>query len=252
MPVLGVISCHPPIIIPEVGRGETKRVERTIAALKLAAEDVNRFKPELTLLMSPHAAGYRGSSVPVQVTDIYVGDFGDFMAPHVSLRYQCASEEAYAVKQCGGVAIRYGALDHGSMVPLYYLKPESPLVVMGYAFGMDTRGYIDFGSCLRRLFEDKKVLFIASADLSHRLLPGAPAGYHPRARDFDVAVVDAVREWNLERYLSLEDMREIAGECGYWSIATLFGFMGSGSKTEVLSYEGPFGVGYLVAIVRGE
>ncbi|MBC7194507.1 MAG: AmmeMemoRadiSam system protein A, partial [Caldisericia bacterium] len=44
---------------------------------------------------------------------------------------------------------------------------------------------------------------------------------------------------------------EEAGECGYRSILTLLTLMPFEKyKAEVLSYEGPFGVGYLVAVVE--
>ncbi|HOK23928.1 MAG TPA: class III extradiol dioxygenase subunit B-like domain-containing protein [Coprothermobacter proteolyticus] len=250
MPVLGIISCHPPIIIPEIGGNETKKVQKTIDALKLAASEVEKFNPEVTLIMSPHAVALNGEKVPVQVTDKYTGDFADFGAPHVTMRYDCSTEDAYALKGCGASAIRYGLMDHGSMVPLYYLRPSSPLVIMGYAFSLSTKGYITFGSCMRQLFEGRRVLFIASGDLSHRLLPDAPAGYHPDAKRFDLKLVEAVKNWSLDKYLLLEDFRDLAGECGYWSIATLFGFMGPKAESDVLSYEGPFGVGYAVAVVK--
>jgi len=250
MPVLGIISCHPPMIIPDIGGMETKKVQKTIDALKLAASEVERFDPELTLIMSPHAVALNGEKIPVQVTDRYTGDFGDFGASQVNMRYDCSAEDAYALRECGASAIRYGLMDHGSMVPLYYLRPNSPLIIMGYAFSLPTDGYIAFGSCMRQLFENRRVLFIASGDLSHRLLPDAPAGYHPDAKLFDSKLIEAVREWSLDRYLLLEDFRDLAGECGYWSIATLFGFMGPQAKSDVLSYEGPFGVGYAVAVVK--
>jgi len=250
VPVLGIISCHPPIIIPEIGGNETKKVQKTIDALKLAASEVEKFNPEVTLIMSPHAVALNGEKVPVQVTDKYTGDFADFGAPHVTMRYDCSTKDAYALKGCGASAIRYGLMDHGSMVPLYYLRPSSPLVIMGYAFLLSTKGYITFGSCMRQLFEGRRVLFIASGDLSHRLLPDAPAGYHPDAKRFDLKLVEAVKNWSLDKYLLLEDFRDLAGECGYWSIATLFGFMGPKAESDVLSYEGPFGVGYAVAVVK--
>ncbi|WP_018962862.1 class III extradiol dioxygenase subunit B-like domain-containing protein [Coprothermobacter platensis] len=250
MPAMGIITCHPPIIIPEIGGKETRMVQSTIDALKKASEDVEAFGPDVTVIMSPHAVSLNGRSIPVQVTDKYIGDFGDFDAPHVTMSYPCATDDAYSMKKCGASAIRYGLLDYASMVPLYYLKPKTPLVVMGYAFSLTTQGYVEFGSCVRKLLDDgRKILFVASGDLSHRLIPGAPAGFNPNAKLFDEKVVETISEWSLTEYLTLEEMRDMAGECGYWSIATLFGFMGESAHAEVLSYEGPFGVGYCVAEV---
>jgi len=65
VPVLGIISCHPPIIIPEIGGNETKKVQKTIDALKLAASEVEKFNPEVTLIMSTSCSGFewgKGSS----------------------------------------------------------------------------------------------------------------------------------------------------------------------------------------------
>ena len=49
------------------------------------------------------------------------------------------------------------------------------------------------------------------------------------------------------------DLIREAGECGYLSIIILLGLLSEikGSKFKSLSYEGPFGVGYLVANIRG-
>jgi len=159
MPVMGVISCHPPIIIPEVGGNETRRVQNTIYALKKASVEVKEFAPDITLVMSPHAISLNGERVPVQVADRYVGDFGDFGAPEVSMMYPCATEDAYALRHCGATAIRYDLMDYASMVPLYYLRVESPLVIMGYAFSLPTQGYLDFGACLRKLLGESTLKF---------------------------------------------------------------------------------------------
>jgi aromatic ring-opening dioxygenase LigB subunit len=102
-----------------------------------------------------------------------------------------------------------------------------------------------------------RVLYVASGDLSHRLLPGAPAGYDPRGAEFDQAVVDAFFAGDWGSLLALDPaLLRAAGECGYRSLAVLSGVVGvveaAGRKTKnrVLSYEGPFGVGYLVGEVE--
>jgi len=93
------------------------------------------------------------------------------------------------------------------------------------------------------------VALIASGDLSHRLKRGAPAGYKPTAHQFDAQVVGALRNNDSERIINIDqDVRRLAGECGYRSMLVVLGATRElPAAAEVLHYEAPFGVGYLVA-----
>ena len=108
-----------------------------------------------------------------------------------------------------------------------------------------------FGRCIKRAVEkvDRPTAFVASGDLSHRLTPGAPAGFHPDARRFDEEVIEAVRVNAPERIMDIDPgLRRLAGECGYRSMLVALGVCAeSEAACEVLNYEAPFGVGYLVA-----
>jgi AmmeMemoRadiSam system protein A len=97
----------------------------------------------------------------------------------------------------------------------------------------------------------RRVAFIASGDMSHRLKPGSSAGYSPRAVELDAAIVELVRAGRLEDLMRLDpDLVEAGGECGLRSIITLGGFVDEEpTATRVLAYEGPWGVGYLTALV---
>jgi len=88
--------------------------------------------------------------------------------------------------------------------------------------------------------------------MSHRLTPDAPAGYDPQGKDFDQAVRDAISSNETDRILALDEkLVSKAGECGLRPLIMLLGAMGQGRfSSKVLSYEGPFGVGYLVASFR--
>jgi aromatic ring-opening dioxygenase LigB subunit len=96
----------------------------------------------------------------------------------------------------------------------------------------------------------RRAFFMASGDLSHRLIKGAPAGYDPRAQEFDRRIVDIAASGDFIALDGIpEDLVEIAGECGFRSIHALWGALKNGPlANSVLSYEGPFGVGYLVSL----
>jgi MEMO1 family protein len=144
-------------------------------------------------------------------------------------------------------------LDHGIAVPLYFLFRngwEGKVVTLGYSFLSD-EDHLRFGSCIRRAVDrvGQRVAFIASGDLSHRLKPQAPAGYNPEAHVFDEQVVDALRSNAPQKITQIDNnLRRLAGECGYRSMLVAIGASSDlPLSCEVLSYEAPFGVGYLVA-----
>jgi AmmeMemoRadiSam system protein A len=124
------------------------------------------------------------------------------------------------------------------------------VVSLGYTF-LSNEDHLRFGSCIARAINHvgRRVAFIASGDLSHRLKPQAPAGYDPNAHFFDEQVVDALRANAPQRIIEIDHgLRKLAGECGYRSMLVAIGATSDLPLTcEVLSYEAPFGVGYLVA-----
>jgi len=124
------------------------------------------------------------------------------------------------------------------------------VVALGYSF-LSNEDHLRFGNCIRQAVDKlgRPVAFIASGDLSHRLKPEAPSGYNPQAHLFDEEVVDSIRSCATSRIVDLDpDLRKMAGECGYRSMLVAIGVaQGLEPSCEVISYEAPFGVGYLVA-----
>ncbi len=266
MEFLTAFSPHPPIIVPDIGGEELEKVAGTVDAMKKLASEIVQFRPDVMLLVSPHAPVDKGS-VPIFVPEHgkYLGNLYQFgssfaigMPVWLDFIEKLLKDRPSYIKFYG-----YTYLDHASLVPLYYLWDEyvrknvqMPLMVLiGYDILATGEDYYHLGMFLRDYIEKKfsglKVLYLASGDLSHRLTPDAPAGYNPRAKEFDALVVDALRKWDKELYLSIpDDLREDAGECGYLSFASGMGFAGEVASSHVLSYEAPFGVGYVVAYAR--
>jgi len=105
------------------------------------------------------------------------------------------------------------------------------------------------GRALTRL--GRTVAIICSADLSHALLPGAPNGYDPAGREFDERYRRAVEEWDVDWMLHVDTgFRHHAAEDAVPQTSLLMGALSHLQvRPRVLSYEGPFGVGYLVAAI---
>ncbi len=256
--VFSAIAPHPPIMVPEVGRESIARVEDSIEAMAELTKRLIESGAETVIVISPHAPLEADSFVAYEGPEVF-GDFSNFSAPGTYFSAPVDEELLTAIKESAAVenyevlALPSNDLDHGTAVPLYFLFRngwEGQVVTLGYSF-LSNDDHLRFGSCIRRAVDraGRRVAFIASGDLSHRLKPHAPAGYNPDAHVFDEQVVEALRSNAPQKIAEIDHgLRRLAGECGYRSMLVAIGACSElPLSCEVLSYEAPFGVGYLVA-----
>jgi len=255
--VFAGIAPHPPIMVPEVGREAIAGVRSSIDAMAALTERVIGSGSETVILISPHAPLEPDAFVAYDGPQLHA-DFANFRAPtataHAELDEELLKEITRAASDTAFEVVRIrGDLDHGTAVPLYFLQRHGwhgRVVALGYSF-LSNEDHLHFGNCIRAAIDKvgRRVAFIASGDLSHRLKPDAPAGYNPQAHLFDEEVVDAIRSNSTSRIVSIDqELRRTAGECGYRSMLVAIGVAQElESRCEVISYEAPFGVGYLVA-----
>jgi AmmeMemoRadiSam system protein A/AmmeMemoRadiSam system protein B len=255
--VFAGIAPHPPIMVPEVGREAIADVRRSIEAMAALTERVIESGAETVILISPHAPLEPDAFVAYDGPQVHA-DFANFRAPtatvHAELDEELLKEiTRMAAEQKFEVVRIRGDLDHGTAVPLYFLQRHGwhgRVIALGYSF-LSNEDHLRFGNCVRAAVDQigRPVAFIASGDLSHRLKPDAPAGYNPQAYLFDEEVVDAIRSHATRRIVTIDqELRRTAGECGYRSMLVAIGATQElKSRCEVISYEAPFGVGYMVA-----
>jgi MEMO1 family protein len=261
----GCLLPHPPILLPAIAGARADSVRRTREAVQQVAGDIQRLDPEVVVLISPHTP-MRPLSLGAVLARSYSADFGDFGREDVGLAAPADREMLNAISaECASKGIplatagserRDYPLDHGAAVPLYFLQEaglRASLVLLA-ASALSAHDHFAFGKALAGAAASagKRVVLVSSGDLSHRLTPGAPAGYSPRGAEFDQHIVSALVRNDWSAVLGVDSgLLAEAGECGYRSLAAALGAM-EGSEGEVLSYEGPFGVGYLVARFRPE
>jgi AmmeMemoRadiSam system protein A/AmmeMemoRadiSam system protein B len=247
-------------MVPEVGRESIAQVRASIDAMAELTRRIINSGAETVILVSPHApldpsafVAYSGPSLE--------GDFSDFRAPAARVEAPLDEELLSAIKRSAAaddyeiIRLQPLSLDHGTTVPLYFLQRngwDGAVVALGYSF-LANEDHLRFGACIRKAVDvvGRPVAFVASGDLSHRLRPEAPAGYNAIAHIFDKEVVEALRSNNPEQIIQIDPgLRRMAGECGYRSMLVLLGTTRElPTACEVLNYEAPFGVGYLVAQV---
>lgn len=254
--VFAAITPHPPIIIPQIGKENLKQVDKTIKALQKLERELYTAKPETIIIISPH-----GSLLPdnftINLHPSYEASFEDFGDFGTKKEYQAdlglidkifeANKYHLPLK-----IISDSFLDHGASVPLFYLTPHLPnikILPIGYCLH-DYATHVEFGVRLKDIFfqTNKRIAVVASGDLSHCLTPEAPGGFTTEGKEFDEQLVKLLKNKDLEGILNLDpELVEKAGECGLRSILILLGLIKDiNCQPRLLSYEGPFGVGYLV------
>ena len=261
---------HPPLIVPEVGQGAEDRVIKTVEATKEAAKNIAKQKPSTIILITPHAPLFQ-EYIYISDAKVLEGNLEKFRAKDVILSYDNnldLVEKIISISKREGISSggidtglfrgyrELNQLDHGAIVPLYYIDKEYKdfkLVHMSIT-NYPLEKLYKFGTCINEAVKnfDENVVLVASSDLSHRLTHDGPYGYSEHGGKFDQLIVECIKEKNIKEILSIDDdFREKAGECGLASIVIMLGALdGYEVEPEVLSYEGPLGVGYMVSKIN--
>lgn len=265
---MGLVFCalcpHPPLMVPGVGGDMREKASATKNAFAELAEKMKQTAPERIVIVSPHAP-FGNNAYPVFVLSHFHGDMSRFGAPQTILDFdgdvEFAGKLAENCKEYGvpviiaddkfmsGRGIPLG-IDHGTFVPLYMLKeacPKARLVIISPS-EREAEDHVLLGKAIRKACaDDVRTAFIASGDLSHKLLASGPYGFDEMGPVFDKQIVEALELCSLEAVRAIPgSVVRRAGQCGYLPIMVLMGCLGEGAVAEKLSYEGPFGVGYSI------
>jgi AmmeMemoRadiSam system protein A len=265
--VYACISPHPPVIVHEIGHGREEETHNTLVSLDAVAKELADVQAEVVVIVSPHGP-VEAEASGILTSPRVKGSMRRWDAPNVTFDFEGDPEAAEAIlrdAESGGIPLvalhdwddgAVDGLDWGCTVPLYYLRPglgAARLIALTPCFqGPEYHYKVGevIGKTLERL--GRKAAFICSADLSHCLTPGAPNGYSPAGREFDLAYQDAIATWDVDWVLGTErGFRIQAAEDAISQTAMMMGTLaGQRLRPRILSYEGPFGVGYMVASIE--
>ncbi len=251
---------HPPIVVPEVGRERLDGCRSTVEACRDFARRMMTSRPDRLFMVSPHSPR-QGRAFGLWAGDRLTGDLGRFGASGSAVDLPNDPQMIAALERAAGDhglttwSIPPEPLDHGAVVPLWFLVEagwSGPTCLASLPWHATPATMDAFGRALAQAGGrlDGRAALVASGDMSHRCKPDAPAGFHPRAVEFDHALTDLVAGDRLDEIGSIDaELRELAAEDAADSsqiVAAAIGYRPHGA--EVISYEHPFGVGYLVAV----
>ncbi len=217
MIVFACLSPHPPLLLPDIGSStDRQKVKHTLSALESLAPKLKKTKPDIIIVSSPHPDW--GIKVPLYFL--------------MSNQYQISNDQLL-------IGSLKNFIGHSTVFPILTTS-NTPL--SHYQLGQKV---------MNELPEKLRLAWIASGDMSHRLKEDGPYGFHPSGPKFDQKFIELLKKKDTRGILNLDpELTEEAGECGLRSFCLLLGALEQEKlnwQPEILSYEGPFGVGYLVA-----
>ncbi len=264
----GAVMPHPPILMPGVHDG-SHQAEKTDRAMRDVAGKLLATHPDTIVIISPHAPMFSDFLFIYDGPEAS-GHFGRFGAMKTAFSFQQDTalrdrliEELEQADISGGCLSQSQMrrlqvsrdLDHGVLVPMYYLKQQKPdLQILAMSCShLPLPEIYRAGQALAAAAEqlDRRIVIIASGDQSHKVNEASPYGVNPAGIVYDQAVCDGLRSGRALDLLSIDpDMAGRAAECGYRSIVMMLGaFSRQALHGELLSYEAPYGIGYCVGVL---
>jgi hypothetical protein len=245
--ITGALVPHAPLLLPEIAgpkiAADTEPIRDALASLSF--DDV-----DLVIVLSPHA---RGCGVYGSVD----GTLDDFGVSGIELQRSTNPDVVAALAATWGKPTLPGPVDHGVLVPLMMLATgEVPIVAAGLSEVDGGSGSLDdpvadgtsFARAIGQLSNRGRLLLVASAQTSCALSPRAPLTERAEAKPAEAAVLGALRGDPAGLRRSVSELWKRGGSCSPGTLAA-YGEIFAGRSSEVLAYEYPFGVGYVVARV---
>ncbi|MFH0928693.1 MAG: class III extradiol dioxygenase subunit B-like domain-containing protein [bacterium] len=249
---------HSPLLIESIGKEQTALLAKSLASIEALAQIIKTQNPDTLLIISQHGTAY-ADAFSINLNEPYranLEEFGDFgttfsFTPDPQTTYRIAR-----YNRSSGTPVNLDTdsnLSYGFGIPAHLLQREGlnfNLIPLAPS-AQPPKTLFEFGQGLREILEEssKRFFIIAAGDLSHKLDADSPGGFSESGAEFDETIQVALAEKNSVKILQLDPKTvEAAAECLHSPLLILLGVLDKTAYTpQMLSYEAPFGVGYLVA-----
>src|SRR3989338_9221320 len=257
MIVFAAFTSHTPLLIPTIGKNHLKKIGKTHKAVHRLAEELYLSHPDVLITISQHAVNF-SDVFCANLSEKYFVDFkefGDLVTQKLfspDLAFLDGLQRFLRKEKMPFTLNSASRLDYGSAVPLYLLteRLSIPVVPLSYS-GLDAKTHFQFGKHLQEYIQKqtKRVAVIACGDLAHTLSSQSHEGYHEAGKKFDAAIRQSIADNSPLQLMKLDRLIvKEAKQCAYLPLLVLMGILEDISvRPEELSYEMPFGVGYLNA-----
>lgn len=256
----GIMVCHPPLILPNIGRGEEKKIAEITKAYQQAADEIRKMDPDTIVIVSPHAPSYM-DYIQLTAPAVSKGNMAQFRDPYdtfvihndlelVDEMEKLAKAEGFPM---GTLGQQNGDLDHGTMVPLYFISDlldKKKVIRMGIG-GLSNLDHYHAGQILAKAASNlgRKVAVIASGDLSHCQKADSSYGYKACGPAYDQEIMKIMGDGDFLKLVEMpEKVADEAMVCGHKPFCVMAGsFDGYKPDSKALAHSAEFGVGYGIA-----
>ena len=248
---------HPPLIVPNVGKGGEAEIEETTRSYDEVGRQIAKLKPDTIVISSPHSVMY-ADYFHISPGRHASGSFSRFNAPEVKFDEDYDEELVKRIEKlceendfpAGTLGERDKELDHGTMVPLYFIRKylnDFKLVRLGLS-GLDLTRHYELGQIINEAVEElgRRVVYVASGDLSHKLKDYGPYGFAKEGPVYDERIMDVCSRGEFLKLFDFdENFCEKAAACGHRSFVIMAGALdGKALSINKLSHQDVTGVGY--------
>lgn len=263
--VFACIAPHGSMIIPLLREKNAEKALATRSAMEELGRRMAAAKPETLVIVTPHghridkcfsllnnrrvqgtlegedeSSGNRFTlsfEVDRELNDALVEEARGLNVPVSKVYFAVDNDTSF-----------YMPLDWGALVPLYFLglplnPPPKVVIACPDRGNMPWTLFPTFGRAIRKAAAslNRRIAFIASADLGHAHDANGPYGYDVASQEYDLALAEAVKAQDLGRLLEFDlNWLKRASTDSYGQVLNLYGMIeGTGFRGELLSYEVP-------------
>jgi aromatic ring-opening dioxygenase LigB subunit len=262
------IAPHGSEVIPELAGDKLEAFGETRRGMEELAKKMKKYDPHTIIIATPH--GLRLDRTIGIVTSQYSAGSLEEKGKTVSARFKCNRQLArkiYRAAEKAGLPVvgaNYGTdkgtascmpMDWGVLIPLWFFgaqeKKKPQIVIVTPSREIPLAQLVEFGKVIAQTAEksNRKIAFVCSADQAHRHDKTGPYGFNPASKKYDELVVEAIKENDLKRILTLDpQFVENAKPDSLWQMAILEGVLDHvPMKARFVSYQVPTYFGLMCA-----
>ena len=253
--VSAAITPHSPLLLKTIGQDNFEKLKKTQKAFQEIKNDLyHRNVDTIIIFSSPHED--IEPTFVINHSPKLIAQFEKFGDMETKFEFKNDLELGYKIREATETKFPVilstdEDLKYNFTVPLSNLTnqgQEISIVPISYS-SLSNKEHYNFGKAIRKVINNsnKHIAVIATGELSHNLTEDAPGGYSKKGLEYDKLVIELLEKNKNQDILNFDtNLLNEVEECLYSSILLLLGVLGETKyKSETLSYEYPFGVGYL-------